>query len=230
MKKTAIKIKRRQRVLPFPLPCFVAELRTAIRNGTKQRTRRVCMPQPPREDPQPPLNGLYDRNDAFPWPMERDGRRARCGQIGQTHYLREPLVKTKATAFDASGKGYVAAYRDDGKQVMHKGKPVKWRWKRKVLPQIHMPRIYSRTLVVLTVKRGEWLHEITEEEAIDEGIYPKDIVRNWGSLKPPLATFRELWDSINNKGKRKHGWETNCFVNVIGFELIINNLQTIVKQ
>lgn len=221
MKKTAIKIKRRQRILPFPLPCFVAELRTAIRNGTKQRTRRVCLPQPPRIDPHPSLQWL-----ATVWPLERDGRRARCGQIGQTHYLREPLVKTKATAFDIRGKGYVAAYKDDGKQVMHKGKPVKWRWKRKVLPQIHMPRLYARTLAVLTVKRGEWLHEITEEEAGLEGVsYPAA-----GPQSSYRLAFKSLWNSINNKGKRKHGWELNEFVNVIGFELIINNLQTIVKE
>jgi hypothetical protein len=89
-------------------------------------------------------------------------------------------------------------------------------WKRKKsIPSIHMPRWACRLLLNVVDVRIEWLHTISGEDAIAEGIelshqHDSHIERN------QIHVFKNLWDSINGK---KHPWDSNPMVWVVEFSL-----------
>ena len=96
---------------------------------------------------------------------------------------------------------------------------------RKKLPSIFMPKAAARIWLEVTNVRVERLQEITEEDAVKEGI--KNVFeRNphydgtiGSAIKiNHLTQFRELWDSIN--AKRGYGWESNPWVWVIEFKRV----------
>lgn len=112
------------------------------------------------------------------------------------------------------------------------GNELNWR------PSIHMPRWASRISLEITGIRVERLQDISEEDAIDEGLkaitkdgklikygipdrdgYPgaDDFGWNWGDWdKSPVLAYKRLWQSINGKGS----WDLNPFVWVIEFKRI----------
>lgn len=94
-------------------------------------------------------------------------------------------------------------------------------------PSIHMPRWASRITLEITDVRVERLQDISDAEAIREG------VDDWGSIEEadstaarltekgkglPLLQFRILWDDLN--AKRGYGWDANPWVWVIGFRRV----------
>ena len=90
-----------------------------------------------------------------------------------------------------------------------------------IRPSIFMPYKFSRGKFEITKVRVERLQEITEEDAIAEGI---KVVDNTSEkiYSPPnypdihRDIFIGLWDSLN--AKRGYGWETNPFVWVLSFK------------
>jgi hypothetical protein len=94
-------------------------------------------------------------------------------------------------------------------------------------PSIHMPRWASRITLEVTEVRVERLQDISEEDAIAEGIKVQtgllgesvywDYLNN-ESRSPRLFSatdsYYTLWDSINGK---THPWESNPFVWVVSF-------------
>ena len=85
-------------------------------------------------------------------------------------------------------------------------------------PSIFMPKKYARIWLKIKDIRVEWIQDITEEDALSEGIPIASI------NKSPVQEFQYLWDSINGK-PRKNGvdisWEANPYVWVVEFERII---------
>jgi len=105
--------------------------------------------------------------------------------------------------------------------------PSMFRWR----PSIHMPREAARIFLKVTNVRVERLQDITEEDAIAEGVSWLDEAcysnNGWTPTLYDLDSggspvfrdgFTALWDSIN--AKRGYGWETNPWVWVIEFEKI----------
>ncbi len=98
------------------------------------------------------------------------------------------------------------------------------KWK----PSIHMPRWASRITLEVTGVRVERLQDISEEDAIAEGVEcweergyddAQDFYRNYhtgGDLFTAKASYRTLWESINGPGS----WERNDWVWVIEFKRI----------
>jgi len=93
-------------------------------------------------------------------------------------------------------------------------------------PSIHMPREAARLFLRVTNVRVERLHDITENDARNEGVkdpydyqepsyYDQPHVRGMEINK---SAFAGLWDSLN--AKRGYGWESNPWVWVIEFEKI----------
>lgn len=78
-------------------------------------------------------------------------------------------------------------------------------------PSIFMPRKYSRITLRITDVRVERLQDISEDDAIAEGIEPDPHVSTW--LK-----FALLWNRINEE--RGFGWDTNPWVWVVRFERV----------
>lgn len=80
-------------------------------------------------------------------------------------------------------------------------------------PSIHMPKRFARIWLRVTDVRVERVQEISETDAMAEGMAPE--VRAGTGLY--RAAFRTLWDSLNLK--RGYGWDTNCWVWVVTFEV-----------
>jgi hypothetical protein len=119
----------------------------------------------------------------------------------------------------------------------------KWR------PSIFMPRWASRITLEITGVRVEMLQDISEEDAVKEGIenvfveippmpsndFDGDWRYDWkdylnigehagwngdaGSFMSPKDSFESLWNSINGKDETKN-WDANPLVWVIEFERI----------
>lgn len=91
-------------------------------------------------------------------------------------------------------------------------------------PSIFMPRRASRITLEVAAVRVERLQEISDEDAIAEGIEwgvwdEKLGVEGWrmylgvGTTNAPRLSYRTLWESINGAGS----WDANPWVWVITF-------------
>lgn len=116
--------------------------------------------------------------------------------------------------------GYV--YKADGENIDHLGNVIKWH------PSIHMPKEAARIWLKVTNVRVERLQEITNDEAVKEGIYVsncKDCNAPFGCDSCPdegydeIDEFAELWDStIKKSDLDRYGWDASPWVWVIEFE------------
>ena len=103
--------------------------------------------------------------------------------------------------------------KNDGEEIHYRAdedRPYyKWR------PSIFMPREAARLFLRVTDVRAERLQEITEADALAEGVEP--IYGNdFASEKRHVPAFAALWDALN--AKRGYGWDTNPWVWVYTFE------------
>lgn len=92
-------------------------------------------------------------------------------------------------------------------------------------PSIHMPRWASRITLEITGVRVERLQEISEADAVAEGVRPDpggrqdDDAAGFYRIGPvrgdsfPIARYAVLWESINGPGS----WDANPWVWVVGF-------------
>lgn len=87
--------------------------------------------------------------------------------------------------------------------------PIRWR------PGIHMPRWASRILLELTEVRVQRLQDISEADAMAEGIDPDG--DEWRDCcLTPRTPFLTLWESINGLGS----WDANPWVWALSFRRI----------
>ena len=103
---------------------------------------------------------------------------------------------------DTPNAKYPSGYPDD-----YEGAPT-WH------PSIHMPKEAARIWLEVTDVRVERLQEITEEDAVKEGV--KAYGPNNCSGTSARIAFAQLWDSIYQK--QGHGWEVNDWVWVYGLK------------
>jgi len=88
-------------------------------------------------------------------------------------------------------------------------------------PSIHMPRWASRLNLEITKVRVERLNDISEEDALAEGIEGefanyKDYTGDVEGFAYATGSYRTLWESINGEGS----WAANPWVWVIEFEVL----------
>jgi hypothetical protein len=96
------------------------------------------------------------------------------------------------------------------------------------IPSIHMPRWASRITLEVTDIRAERLQDISEHEAVMEGVEPLGSPNiGWyrdyhqlsgGSLPCARDSFASLWDTINHD--RGFGWWVNPWVWAISFKVL----------
>ena len=186
----------------------------AILAKTKRQTRRVVKPQP-YIDPQGNAcwngsnfgqdgRGPHIQSLASPIPSSKTGR-VRCpyGQPGDRLWVREAwshdaesLDQCRASAEDAMGGGAYGPYYRATEVA-----PDTLSWK----PSIHMPRWASRITLLITSVRVERLQDISEADALTEGI----VATRGGYGLPdgshyhaadPRESYWSLWEAINGKG------------------------------
>lgn len=203
----------------------------AILEGRKTQTRRVAKVHVPYV--------IDERDDGRFWPFDTtwaDGDESSpwmpgpYGDPGDLLWVREThaIVPMRTSPWPdlphaVSPDGdFVAHYREGFDRVAP-------RWR----PSIHMPRWASRRTLRVEDVRLEKLQDISESDAVAEGIVD-DGEGGWfvdqdsmgtyrqtgGSLggpryNAPRYAFRALWDSINKK--RDYGWDTNPWVWAVTF-------------
>lgn len=100
-------------------------------------------------------------------------------------------------------------------------------------PSIFMPRAASRITITVTGVRVERLQDISEQDAIAEGIdygldFYSTVYRDYSSpdkwFFKAVDSYRTLWDSINGK-KEGATWSDNPWVWVVEFELAKNPIE-----
>lgn len=124
----------------------------------------------------------------------------RCpyGKIGELLWVRETFLQ------DTNGFIYRADGDFEGNAVILGG------WK----PSIYMPRWASRINLEVTGIRVERLQDISEEDAIAEGVRITDEYTGCADdIDSHRHAYKFLWESINGKGS----WDMNPFVWVVEF-------------
>ncbi len=179
----------------------------ALLAGTKTQTRRVVKPQP---EPMPGGGVRWPKHGhSGPDEYLRDvAARMWCpyAQPGDRLWVRETFLWTKPENCWPAGLHYRA---DKPGVIELNGNPLCWR------PSIHMPRRASRITLEITAVRVERLQEISNDDAVAEGItlHPDHHGKPRESLYGPVRTYRDLWEQINGPGS----WDANPWVWVLQF-------------
>lgn len=198
---------------------FTGPMVRAILEGRKTVTRRVVKPQPDF------LGSMVDPNTPFKTLDAGLHARITCphGQPGDRLWVREAWAadaQVDAIAPRDLSQGepiwYPADFsaRQTGCSMISKGRG---------RPSIHMPRWASRVLLEITAVRVERLQDISEEQALAEGVHgePCDHARQacsdigcWGDTAK--GAFGFLWEQLNGAG----AWQANPWVWVVEFKRV----------
>ncbi|QJE03078.1 hypothetical protein HH212_26360 [Massilia forsythiae] len=152
------------------------------------------------------------------------------GQPGDRLWIREAfalsVVDPDGGPPDDDPENYDVIYRatdtPGGEWTDGEGNTIAAPWK----PSIHMPRWASRILLEITSVRVERLQDISEADAVAEGIAAcdglgtveaiLDLAKRMGDCTEPVLTYATLWESINGVGS----WNKNPFCWVIEFKRV----------
>lgn len=209
---------------------FSAPMVKALLEGRKTQTRRIVKPQPriftPEYDRQwhvnaiPPGGGLPELWSWWEGPAHGQTcyHTAKCpyGVPGDELWVRETWMEVSdPDTLKPSGRVIYRATHEgrepircdgDGFQVWNKDNSAASAWK----PSIHMPRWASRISLVVKSVRVERLQDISEEDALAEGVPTQ--------TSSYRRQFAYLWDSINGD-TGPNSWIGNPWVWVIEFEV-----------
>ena len=196
---------------------FSAPMVRAILEGRKTQTRRIVKPQP---------SGSNTEKDPYGWrwkwvptdkriPIHEWGKDA-TGWISMLKHCPYGVPGDRLWVRETWGPcdgGF--CYRASERPTV---KPDDGRWH----PAIHMPRWASRSTLEIEAVRVERIIEISEEDAMAEGVVYRDTC--WYATDDPNAipwmtasgAYRELWESINGFG----AWDANPWVWTIQFRRI----------
>ena len=224
---------------------FSAPMIRALLDGRKTQTRRILkdVPEAPAMDniawpdkklhPAPYLDAYcggprtsenprgMTENWAYWTRDDRPGPLFKVGYVpGDRLWVREKFAVSgigwgKKPSKAIGGKVHFAADADHGWQSY-------WgNWN----PSIHMPRWASRLTLVVTDVRVQRVQDITNADAVAEGIERlhdpngfRDYLNDDPSARVAMnPSFRSLWDSIN--AKRGFGWDANPWVVALTFDV-----------
>lgn len=205
---------------------FSAPMVRALLNGRKRQTRRALKPDgklridvvtpsdggPPLCPYGQPSDRLWVRETFFAWGRWETRFSAKKGR-DEWHFVDMTLECENSYIFDADKPDN--ALRNIGNRS---DKTPNW-WKR---PAIFMPRAASRINLEITSVRMERLQDISEADAVAEGIHQQPTT-GWfsvpginGAGTTARAAYALLWKSINGPGS----WEANPWVWVVEFSKI----------
>lgn len=186
---------------------FSGAMVRAILSGCKTQTRRVVKPQ--IDVPRVNYGCIGGQGFGFIF----GGQVVKCpyGELGDRLWVKE-------THCDIAHEGYPSVwfYRADGDE-----KPD---WVKKWKPSIFMKRKASRITLEIVSVRVERLQEISEADAVAEGIEPvqmptgevmyEDYLEGGALVARAVSSYATLWDRINGAG----AFSTNPWVWVVEFK------------
>ena len=204
---------------------FSAPMVRALLAGTKTQTRRVLNPQPGDDGRYHDLKSAYralriapgDRLlvresyfqfghwEPVPGEVTRNGGRQKWRFIPDNEAVR----------FDPP-----SAYR----KGRHAGDPATPAWHQRL--GRFMPRRYSRLTLLVTDRRVQRVRDISEEDAVAEGvapfrdsgsyISPKHPDGKWRAGDNAYTMYRDLWNAINGAGS----WDANPWCVAYTFAIV----------
>lgn len=201
---------------------FSGAMVRALLAGTKTQTRRVVKPQPDTAHDGEPywfIGGyrVWAYRPAPAVPLRAGGNPLPCpyGQPGDRLWVRETFVQgwdydpvtDRIKRFDSDGRHIPIKtwYRADATDIGWcdaDGWEANTPWK----PSIHMPRAVSRITLEITSVRVERLQDISNADAMAEGIvlqpdggYGLADTTHYHSTDPRQSYF-SLWEAINGDG------------------------------
>lgn len=215
---------------------FSSPMINALREGRKTQTRRVLNFRP-SENWKPYSYGEVHRiEDGEPNPdkiigwgysNENGDEAYACpyGKIGDFFYVKEDyfLQKNYNPLPPSKCKGSLVMYAaGNGANVYGKKRVARF-----------MPRWASRLTLEITGVKVERLQDISEEDAIKEGVeywlssLPRDFKKLRGILSDRYNSiqYRYLWESINGKDS----WEANPWVWVLDFIVHSKNIDEVIN-
>ncbi|WDZ97932.1 hypothetical protein Herbaro_09180 [Herbaspirillum sp. WKF16] len=227
---------------------FSAPMVRALLAGEKTQTRRIVKPQPLDDFPRRgsvDFDGFLPYEDVAQWSAEAAGGGAfktevqECphGTVGDRLWVRE------AFSGPYHQHGQPPSTWNQSSPIWHwaDGNPDAGDWT-PPKPSIHMPRWASRILLEITGVRVERLQDISEQDALAEGIEknwtgdPSEGQNGFGTIGwvpdcgwinymedmdgdpayTPRDSFRSLWQSINGRDS----WAANPWLWVVEFRRI----------
>lgn len=189
----------------------------AILDGRKTQTRRIVKQKYLPWLENTVTNFLSGKWNQRPLPYGKPGDRMWVRETWQGPVLDEE--QQEQWREDGPGrfkKPEFCVYRatDTLNAVDEDGKELCWR------PSIHMPRWASRIDLEITGVRVERLQDISEADALAEGVMQQPggwfSSAEWQSATSARAAYALLWESINGTGS----WDANPWVWVIDFRRI----------
>jgi len=217
---------------------FSAAMVRAILEGRKTQTRRIVNTQPANgwefdgtygritsKHPKRGKFGAFIRRGVGTDFPEWDLIPLRYGAPGDRLWVKETFAEVGT--LDPGFIVYRADYPEcvpDGLENIPPASAIKWK------PSIYMPRCASRITLEITGIRVERLNDISEEDAIAEGVDHRECptyqspeqlehMIEFGSYAWTIdyrGGFKSLWESINGEDS----WGTNPWVWVIEFQRI----------
>lgn len=177
---------------------FNAKMVRALIEGRKTKAR-----MPMKRQPVDVGGGSIDHygQDA----MDAIARQCPYGKAGDLLYVRETFAEADCRI----------AYKADDDDGIH---CLVSRW----TPSIHMPRSTSRITLEITSVRVERVQDISEEDAMAEGVTAELVPPDGGSM-PHVQGFSNLWNSIYNN------WTANPWVWVIEFKVHMINVDSFLR-
>jgi len=235
MHKTRESIDAQQKATMRPI-IFSTPMVQAILNGNKTMTRRIVKPQPAMD-----TEISYMPNEPIPWqgewnPWKWDteegesvSKRCPYGNIGDRLWVRETVFPVVIEDYDGHGnEKHTFWYKADNIDEDLKNNYEDSRW----IPSIYMPKVACRIFLEITKIKVQRVQDISEEDAIHEGVEcmngvfngkPGFWYRNYHSKNEPpvristaIGSFQSLWEMINGE----ESWNTNPFVWAIEYRRI----------
>lgn len=186
---------------------FSAPMVRALLDGRKTQTRRVL---------KPPYGTLEYLRDGTWRPICTKFFKGDRLYVREAHYITDDGDSGYA-AFAEDQEG-VAAHFAEMQTLMASYPNIDWSKHLRLRPSIHMPRWASRLTLIVTDVRVQRLHEISEADAVAEGIDRHgDRFSGYGKASDQwmgaIDSFASLWISIHGT----EAWDANPWVCAITF-------------
>lgn len=180
---------------------FSAPMVRALLDGKKTQTRRIIKPQP-----------IDGHSLAANCPYGRPGDR-----LWVKETWRSAATLDDSTPVEIGLKLFKAGHHLPHAPIEYQADRSRRHWEPGSLPQetgrarspIHMPRWASRLQLEIVAARVERLQDISEADAVAEGMQPT-------GGRPAVESYRELFEAINGAG----AWEANPWIWVVEFRKV----------